>query len=142
MTREKIKNSIMIQNKDTYLSSQIAALTGSVQTQCLDEQARSEALDAARGLLAALQSPVERVIQDVVMVCSSKTPYFKPLCCNPAMWPLSISTNSEYIAPTIFDGSSYGCSTGHFYPDQPKPRMRRFLPRDCREIRCKLDPCW
>ncbi|OQE28052.1 hypothetical protein PENFLA_c005G04354 [Penicillium flavigenum] len=57
----------MTQNKDTPLSSQIAALTGSVQTQCLDEQARSEALDAARGLLAALESPVERVIQDVVM---------------------------------------------------------------------------
>lgn len=61
------------------LSSQIAALTGSVQTQGLDEQARAEALNAARGLLAALESPIERVIQDVVMVCcSSKTSNFKP----------------------------------------------------------------
>ncbi|CAI7610465.1 unnamed protein product [Penicillium crustosum] len=57
----------MSQNKDTSLSSQIAALTDSVQTQGLDEQARLEALNAARGLLAALESPVERVIQDVVM---------------------------------------------------------------------------
>ncbi|KAJ5825051.1 O-methyltransferase family 2 [Penicillium robsamsonii] len=50
--------------------SQIIALTGSAQTQDLDEQARSEALDAARGLVGALEShvsPVERIIQDVVM---------------------------------------------------------------------------
>ncbi|KAJ5501179.1 O-methyltransferase family 2 [Penicillium expansum] len=57
----------MSQNKDMSLSSQIAALTGSVQTQGLDEQARAEALNAARSLLAALESPIERVIQDVVM---------------------------------------------------------------------------
>ena len=67
----------MTQNMDTSLSSQIAALTDSAQTRSLDEQARSEALNAARGLLAALESPVERIIQDVVMVCSiSETPKF------------------------------------------------------------------
>lgn len=70
----------MSQNKDTSLSSQIAALTDSVQTQGLDEQARLEALNAARGLLAALESPVERVIQDVVMVCSTK-PFIAVLQC-------------------------------------------------------------
>ena len=131
----------MTQNKDTSLSSQIAALTGSVQTQCLDEQARSEALDAARGLLAALESPVERIIQDVVLVCSSRLQASTPLFCNPAMWPLNRSTNYGYVELSNFDGSSYGCSTRHFYSDQPKPRGRCFLSRYCEEIRRKLDPC-
>ncbi|KAI3104201.1 hypothetical protein CBS147333_7255 [Penicillium roqueforti] len=57
----------MTQDMDTSLSAQIAALADSAQTRGLDEQARSEALNAARRLVAALESPVERIIQDVVM---------------------------------------------------------------------------
>ncbi|KAJ5651544.1 uncharacterized protein N7484_005267 [Penicillium longicatenatum] len=56
----------MTQQKTT-IATQITALTRSVQAQCLDETTRLEALSAARALLATLESPVERIIQDVVM---------------------------------------------------------------------------
>lgn len=70
----------MTQDMDTSLSAQIAALADSAQTRGLDEQARSEALNAARRLVAALESPVERIIQDVVMVCfMSETSNSQPL---------------------------------------------------------------
>lgn len=50
------------------IATQIAALTESVQAQALDEQTRLEALNNARDLLATLESPIERIVQDVVMV--------------------------------------------------------------------------
>lgn len=58
----------MAQEPDASLPTQIAALTGSLQGHALDEKTRCEALTAARGLLAALESPIERALQDVVMV--------------------------------------------------------------------------
>lgn len=67
----------MSQSKNTAsssasLSAQIAALTETIpaagQGHGLDETSRLEALSAARSLVAALESPVERIIQDVVMV--------------------------------------------------------------------------
>ncbi|KAJ5586842.1 uncharacterized protein N7459_002607 [Penicillium hispanicum] len=57
----------MAQDKELSLPTQIAALAGGLHGQALDEKTRLEALSATRGLLAALESPVERVLQDVVM---------------------------------------------------------------------------
>ncbi|KAJ5915994.1 O-methyltransferase family 2 [Penicillium tannophilum] len=51
----------------TTIATQITTLTEIIQAQALDEQTRLEALNAARGLLATLESPTERIIQDVVM---------------------------------------------------------------------------
>lgn len=50
------------------IATQITTLTEIIQAQALDESTRLEALNAARGLLATLESPTERIIQDVVMV--------------------------------------------------------------------------
>lgn len=53
------------------MAAQIASLARSVQsTGFADEAARQEALGSARGLLQALESPVERILQDVVVNCS------------------------------------------------------------------------
>ncbi|BDD58898.1 hypothetical protein MAP00_004138 [Monascus purpureus] len=53
------------------IAAQIASLARSVQsTGFADEAARQEALGSARGLLQALESPVERILQDVVVNCS------------------------------------------------------------------------
>ncbi|KAI9934449.1 hypothetical protein MW887_000063 [Aspergillus wentii] len=51
------------------IESQIAALTSSVQSNQvpLDDAARLKAINAAQGLLDALKSPVEIILQDVVM---------------------------------------------------------------------------
>ncbi|KAJ5540384.1 O-methyltransferase family 2 [Penicillium frequentans] len=49
------------------IATQITTLTEIIQAQALDESTRLEALNAARGLLATLESPTERIIQDVVM---------------------------------------------------------------------------
>ncbi|OKL58531.1 hypothetical protein UA08_06370 [Talaromyces atroroseus] len=64
----------MSQNDNPTLASlpaQIAALTETIpapgQSRGLDEMRRLEALNAARTLVAALESPVERIIRDVVM---------------------------------------------------------------------------
>lgn len=131
----------MTQDMDTSLSAQIAALADSAQTRGLDEQARSEALNAARRLVAALESPVERIIQDVVMVCfMSETSIHSP-----SLQSYDVAfelTNSEFTALPSFDGYSYGCSAGNFYSDQPKARRRRFISGDRRELRCKLGSCW
>lgn len=58
------------------IAAQIASLARSVQsTGFADEAARQEALGSARGLLQALESPVERILQDVVVVrCLSLHP--------------------------------------------------------------------
>ncbi|PYH99493.1 sterigmatocystin 8-O-methyltransferase precursor [Aspergillus ellipticus CBS 707.79] len=51
------------------LDAQITALTSAVQSnrESLDDAARLKAITAARGLLAALHSPAETVIQDSIM---------------------------------------------------------------------------
>jgi hypothetical protein len=55
--------------QSTFISKRIAALAEDARSQQLNEEARVEALKAARDLVAALESPVERMIQDVVLVC-------------------------------------------------------------------------
>lgn len=58
------------------LEDQIASLTQSVRANrgSLDDATRFKALKAARGLVEALGSPPETVIQDVVLVCSNRRP--------------------------------------------------------------------
>ena len=53
------------------LEEQIASLTQTVQSnrESLDDATRLRTLKAARGLLDALGSPPETVMQDVVLVC-------------------------------------------------------------------------
>ncbi|CAI7627431.1 unnamed protein product [Penicillium manginii] len=53
--------------QSTFISKRIAALAEDARSQQLNEEARVEALKAARDLVAALESPVERMIQDVVL---------------------------------------------------------------------------
>jgi hypothetical protein len=50
------------------ITGQINALTGSIKSENFDEATRLRALNAARVLIETLESPVERIIQDVVMV--------------------------------------------------------------------------
>lgn len=66
----------MIPPHDDALESKIAALTQSVRAnrESLDDATRFSALKAARGLVEALGSPPEKVIQDVVLVCSNHQP--------------------------------------------------------------------
>ena len=56
------------------LDRQITELTSAVQSSRdgIDEGTRFKAIKAAQGLLAALGSPAETVIQDVVMVSFQK----------------------------------------------------------------------
>ncbi|KAJ5775356.1 O-methyltransferase family 2 [Penicillium nucicola] len=49
------------------IAGQINALTGAVKSEKLNEATRLQALDAARALIETLESPVERIIHDVVM---------------------------------------------------------------------------
>jgi hypothetical protein len=55
------------------ITSQINTLTGIIKSEKLDEVTRLQALSATRGLLETLESPVERIIQDVVMVSLDST---------------------------------------------------------------------
>ena len=58
----------MASNQDTPISAQIDSLTRRIQKNNVDADDRLKTLSAARGLMTALESPVERIIQDVVMV--------------------------------------------------------------------------
>ncbi|KAJ5945967.1 O-methyltransferase family 2 [Penicillium verhagenii] len=49
------------------ITSQISALARTIKSEKLDEATRLQALGAARDLLDSLESPVERIINDVVM---------------------------------------------------------------------------
>ncbi|KAJ5403524.1 hypothetical protein N7509_003395 [Penicillium cosmopolitanum] len=53
--------------QSTFISERIASLAEDAKSQQLDDETRAVALNAARDLVAALESPVERVIQDVVL---------------------------------------------------------------------------
>jgi pheromone shutdown protein TraB len=55
------------------ITGQITALAGTIKSEKLDEVTRLQALSAARDLLETLESPVERIIQDVVMVSLGST---------------------------------------------------------------------
>ncbi|KAJ6097481.1 O-methyltransferase family 2, partial [Penicillium canescens] len=59
------QNARMRQELD--ITGQITALAGTIKSEKLDEVTRLQALSAARDLLETLESPVERIIQDVVM---------------------------------------------------------------------------
>lgn len=60
------------------ITGQITALAGTIKSQKFDEPTRLQALNAARNLLETLESPVERIIQDVVMVSLDSN----LVCCN------------------------------------------------------------
>ncbi|CAI7603980.1 unnamed protein product [Penicillium pancosmium] len=53
--------------QSTFISQRIASLAEDAKSQQLDDETRAAALNAARDLVAALESPVEKVIQDVVL---------------------------------------------------------------------------
>lgn len=94
----------------TFLSERIASLAEDVKSQQLDEETRTGALKAARDLVAALEPPVERAIQDVVLVCHL------PVV---VIFYWSCIKIAELPYP---DGFAYGCTTRHLLANQPEPR--------------------
>lgn len=88
------------------LSGDIAALTETVKSrnEFVDDTARIQALHAAKGLVEALSSPVEKAIQDVSVVCNSViTEYHSTM--------LKFPCPAELRRPY---GPSHGRSAGHF----------------------------
>lgn len=101
--------------QSTFISERIASLAEDAKSQQLDDETRAVALNAARDLVAALESPVERVIQDVVLVCQFLIVvlFFK-----------SYVKIAEFSYP---DGFAHGGTTRHLLANQPEPRKRSQL---------------